>query len=181
MPCECIVLEKALIMKKQFRRWIVAALLLCMGLGQTMAVQVGDDVSDLALSNSKVAQKLADLKGQWVYLDFWASWCGPCRQSFPWMNEMHEKSSIPGLRWVAINVDANKADADRFLSQHPALFGLAFDASGESAKKMGLKVMPTSYLINPKGQVALIHAGFRAEERQDMHDKIASLISQYKQ
>jgi multidrug efflux pump len=130
---------------------------------------------------ARLRKKLADLKGQWVYLDFWASWCGPCRQSFPWMNEMHEKSSIPGLRWVAINVDANKADADRFLSQHPALFGLAFDASGESAKKMGLKVMPTSYLINPKGQVALIHAGFRAEERQDMHDKIASLISQYKQ
>jgi thiol-disulfide isomerase/thioredoxin len=150
------------------------------GLGQAMAIQVGDDVADLALPNSKVGQKLADLKGQWVYLDFWASWCGPCRQSFPWMNEMHEKASIPGLRFVAINVDASKADADRFLSQHPAAFDLAFDASGESAKKMGLKVMPTSYLINPKGQVVLIHTGFRIEERQDMQNKLSNLISLYK-
>jgi thiol-disulfide isomerase/thioredoxin len=167
-------------MKTKLRLGLAFTLLLCLGLGRALAVQVGDDVGELALPNSKVGQKLTDLKGQWVYVDFWASWCGPCRQSFPWMNEMQDKTIIAGLRFVAINVDAKQSDADRFLNQHPAAFALAFDPSGESAKKMGLKVMPTSYLINPKGQVALIHTGFRVEERQDMQAKITSVMAQYK-
>jgi cytochrome c biogenesis protein CcmG, thiol:disulfide interchange protein DsbE len=167
-------------MKKSFALIFFLGCLLGLGADCALAIQVGDDVGDLALPNSKVGQKLADLKGQWVYLDFWASWCGPCRQSFPWMNEMQDKASIPGLQFIAINVDAKKADADRFLLQQPAKFELAFDASGESAKRMGLKVMPTSYLINPKGQVAYIHAGFRAEDRQELLGKLTQLIAHAK-
>jgi thiol-disulfide isomerase/thioredoxin len=172
--------KSTLIMMKKLRCWTIFSMWMCLALSCTWAAQVGDDVSDLALPNSKVGAKIMDLKGQWVYLDFWASWCGPCRQSFPWMNEMQEKAIIPGLSFVAVNVDAKKLDADRFLSQHPAVFALAFDASGVSAKTMGLKVMPTSYLINPKGQVALIHAGFRIEERREIQDTIVKTMSQYK-
>jgi thiol-disulfide isomerase/thioredoxin len=172
--------KRTLIMMNKLRCWTIFSVLMCMALSGAWAAQVGDDVSDLALPNSKVVAKIMDLKGQWVYLDFWASWCGPCRQSFPWMNELQEKKIIPGLSFLAINVDANKIDADRFLSQHPAVFALAFDASGVSAKTMGLKVMPTSYLINPKGQVALIHAGFRVEERREIQDTIVKTMARYK-
>ena len=75
-----------------------------------------------------------------------------------------------------MNVDAKKADAERFLAQNPAKFSLAFDAKGELPKRMNLKSMPTSYLINPQGKVVFIHAGFRSEDKKLLEDKLMTEI-----
>lgn len=114
--------------------------------------------------------------GQYVYIDFWASWCGPCRQSFPWMNSMHAKYASKGLRVVAINVDAKRADADRFLALTPAQFTLAFDERGESAKRMAIKTMPTSILVDPEGRVVWVHSGFHPQEAPMLEGRIASAL-----
>jgi len=150
--------------------WALAA-------GSACAVDAGQPVPQIELVGSTGAKKLSDLQGKVVYIDFWASWCGPCRQSFPWMNDMQRKYGANGLQIVGINLDAKRIDADQFLSQLPAQFALAFDAKGESAKKFGVKGMPTSVLIGKDGKVLLTHQGFRDEDRKALEDMLIAAMA----
>ena len=142
-----------------------------------LALEAGQSAPDIDLPGATIAPKLADLKGKVVYLDFWASWCGPCRQSFPWMNEMQKKYGARGLRVVAVNLDAKRADADRFLTEVPAEFALAFDAKGESAKRVGVKGMPTSVLIGADGKVVAVHQGFREQDRAELEAMFVAALN----
>ena len=120
---------------------------------------------------------LERLRGQVVYVDFWASWCGPCRRSFPWMNEMNRKYAAKGLAIVAINVDKKRADAERFLAQIPAEFTVVFDAPGAVPAAYAVKGMPSSYLIDANGRVAVVEQGFRDESRAVLEEKIRALLA----
>lgn len=120
---------------------------------------------------------LAAHKGKAIYVDFWASWCGPCKQSFPWMNAMQDKYGAKGLQVIAVNVDAKRADADRFLLKTPATFQIAYDPTGDSARRYAVKAMPTSLLIDRNGRVSYVHAGFRDEDRADLEAKINDALN----
>ena len=156
------------------RPFLIAVLTLFAPLA--FALDVGQPVPDVDLPDSAVAQKLSDLKGKIVYVDFWASWCGPCKQSFPWMNEMQRKYGSKGLQIVAINVDAKRTDADKFLAQNSPAFALAFDSKGESPRRFGVKAMPTSALIGADGKVLYVHQGFRLEERAELEARLAAAV-----
>ena len=119
---------------------------------------------------------LATLRGKVVYLDFWASWCGPCRQSFPWMNEMQAKYGVKGLQILAVNLDAKDADARRFLAETPASFQLAYDPKGITPRAYGVKGMPTSYLIDREGRLVHEHAGFNASKKEEIEKEIVKLL-----
>lgn len=119
---------------------------------------------------------LEDYRGQYLYVDFWASWCGPCRQSFPWMNEMQDKYDTHGLKIIAINLDEIRDDANRFLDDVHADVDIAFDASGATAQAYSVKGMPSSYLINPAGEIVFSHIGFRARDEAQLEAKIAELM-----
>ncbi len=110
----------------------------------------------------------------WLYLDFWASWCGPCRLSFPWMNRMHEQWQAQGLRIVAVTVDRKREDALGFLRTHPAKFQVAFDTQGTLARQLEVKTMPTSLLVAPDGRIMHRHEGFTAS----LGDKAAQTIKE---
>jgi len=99
-------------------------------------------------------------RGQWVYLDFWASWCAPCRLSFPWMNQLQREWGPKGLQIVAINLDSQRVKALQFLQRHPAQFMVLWDAAGHSAKAYDVQAMPMSYLIDPQGHIVSAHRGF---------------------
>lgn len=142
------------------------------------AIEAGQMAPDIDLPGSTVGARLSQLKGRHVYLDFWASWCGPCRQSFPWMADMQRQYGSRGLQVLAINLDAKRADADAFLAKTPAGFALAFDSQGESARRMGVKGMPTSLLINPEGKVVFVHQGFRLDERAALEAKLVAALNQ---
>ena len=142
----------------------------------SFALDAGQAVPDIELSSGAGADRLSKLKGKVVYVDFWASWCGPCRQSFPWMNEMQGKYGTKGLQIVGINLDAKRADADQFLAQLPANFALSFDAKGDSAKNFGVKGMPMSVLIGPDGKVLAVHQGFKDEDRKELEAKFVSAL-----
>ena len=120
---------------------------------------------------------LLDGKARLTYIDFWASWCGPCRQSFPWMNRMQEKFGPQGLRIVAVNLDAQRADAQLFLSQVPAKVQLAFDGGGETARRFGVKAMPSSVLVGADGKVIAVHHGFRDEDGGALEARFAAALS----
>src|SRR3974390_1313020 len=100
-------------------------------------------------------------KGHVLYVDFWASWCAPCRESFPWMNSMQAQLGEAGLIIVAVNVDREHSDAEQFLRSHPAQFRIVYDAEGLLPEKFGVRGMPTSFLIDRKGHMQSRHEGFR--------------------
>jgi thiol-disulfide isomerase/thioredoxin len=103
---------------------------------------------------------LDSLRGRVVYLDFWASWCGPCRASFPWMTGLDKKYRGKGLQVVAVNLDKDRVAADAFLADYPAPFTIAFDPKGKTAEAYGVSAMPSSFVIGKDGKVLLRHAGF---------------------
>lgn len=158
---------------------LVVGVAVCAGAAapSAFALEVGQAPPAVELAGGTAAHALTELRGKVVYVDFWASWCGPCRQSFPWMNDMQRKYGARGLQIVGINLDAKRTDADQFLSQLPAQFALAFDAKGESAKRFGVKGMPTSVLIGKDGKVLLVHQGFREEDRRELEEKLAAALA----
>ncbi|MBI3229405.1 MAG: TlpA family protein disulfide reductase [Burkholderiales bacterium] len=102
---------------------------------------------------------LQQFRGKVVYLDFWASWCAPCKRSFPWMNQLQQRYGANGLQVLTINVDAKQDDATSFLQSTPADFLVAYDAKGDSAKAYAIKGMPSSFVIGKDGKVLHQHAG----------------------
>lgn len=119
---------------------------------------------------------LSPHKGQVVYLDFWASWCTPCKASFPFMNSLHEELGPKGLTILAVNVDEQKAAADRFLQQVPARFLIAYDPKGVTPEQYAVKAMPTAVLIDRRGQIRHVHAGFRERDREALRAQVEALL-----
>jgi cytochrome c biogenesis protein CcmG, thiol:disulfide interchange protein DsbE len=105
--------------------------------------------------------ELPNLPGRVVYLDFWASWCGPCRQSFPWMEIMKSTYQAQGLEIITINLDRDRAEADKFLAQFHPTFAVRFDPNGELAEFYKVRGMPASVLIDRHGVTRFTHVGFR--------------------
>ena len=159
-----------------FSRAATAAAMLALAVS-AFALEAGNAAPELTLPGVTDTVNLADLKGKVTYVDFWASWCGPCRQSFPWMNAMQAKYGAKGFQVVGVNLDAKRDDADKFLAQNAARFTLAFDPKAESAKRFGVKGMPTSVLIDRDGKVVALHAGFREDERSALEERIASALA----
>ena len=123
----------------------------------------------------------ADLRawsGGVVYLDFWASWCVPCRQSFPWMQRMTDAYSAHGLTIVAVNLDRNRADADGFLAKFHPTFQVRFDPGGEWAEQFKIHGMPTSVIIDRQGQVRFTHVGFLPSDSTRYQRQIEQLLAE---
>ena len=119
---------------------------------------------------------LTRLRGRVVYVDFWASWCTPCKRSFPWMNELEARYHDSGLTIVAINVDKRREDALRFLRDVPARFTVVFDAEGRTPAAFDVKGMPSSYLIDREGRVAAVEEGFHDERATVIEQRIRALL-----
>lgn len=124
-----------------------------------------------------LTQMLEQHKGDVIYLDFWASWCGPCRKSFPWMNDMQNKYQQQGFTVISINLDAEHQLAQKFLKENPALFTVIYDPKGVTAKQYKVKGMPTSYLIGRDGQIKKAHTGFFTKKISIYEDEIKQLLS----
>ncbi|WAJ70030.1 TlpA disulfide reductase family protein [Catenovulum adriaticum] len=121
---------------------------------------------------------LSDLKGKVVYVDFWASWCAPCRKSFPWLNELQTQYKEKGFTVIAVNVDVEKSMADEFLEQVPANFPIVYDPNSKIAKAYQLVGMPSSYIIGRDGEVKHMHAGFSSKKTAQYQQEIIELIKQ---
>lgn len=114
-------------------------------------------------------------KQKLVYLDFWASWCGPCRFSFPFMNELEAELGPKGFKVIAVNVDVEPDDAIPFLKKYPADFAIHYDPDGAIAQAYKVPGMPTSYLIRD-GQILATHVGFRSKQGPKIKAEILSFL-----
>jgi len=131
---------------------------------------------DISMKTEQGEIKLSDFKGKVVYLDFWASWCIPCRKSFPWMIEMQKRYGNEGFKIIAVNLDEEQDKVKSFLEKIPANFTIAYDPKGITAKTFKLKGMPSSYLIDRTGKIIFSHIGFRKKEVPAMEQKIKQLL-----
>lgn len=153
-----------------------AALLLALAAAPALAVQAGETLPARWLDSAAGPQPLVAGGSRLTYVDFWASWCAPCRQSFPWMNEMHGRFAASGLRIVAVNVDARRTDAEQFLVRNPATFAIVYDREGAFAKAVDVKTMPTSMLLDPQGKVLYVHRGFASRDREELEAAISGAL-----
>ncbi len=166
----------ALFQSKRFKAFLLASLCCASLSANAYALNPGSKAPDFSLPGTTSTVTLASTAGSVVYVDFWASWCGPCRQSFPWMNAMQEKYRAQGLQVIGINVDGKSDDAKKFLSQNPAAFTVAFDPKGVNPDKYGVKGMPTSFLIGRDGKIISSHVGFKEADREDLEKQIKAAL-----
>lgn len=121
---------------------------------------------------------LTNYKGKVVLVDFWASWCGPCRESFPWMNSIQQQYQSQGLEVIAINLDEEPELAHAFLQQVPAQFRVLLDTEAQLPDAFGLIGMPSSYLIDRSGLIRAQHIGFHASQVADYEQSIKTLLAE---
>ncbi len=145
-----------------------------------LAIDAGQRAPAFALPGLDGPVQLEALRGKVVLLDFWASWCGPCKLSFPWLSAMQARHGAAGLRVVAVNVDRERSAADAFLRalqpQMATPLTIAFDSAGQTPVSYGAKAMPTSVLVGPDGLVLLQHAGFRDADKPALEAALAAAL-----
>ena len=120
--------------------------------------------------------RLSDYRGTVVYLDFWDSWCAPCRESMPWLTKLRERYAREDFEVVAVNLDADPEDGRRFLRAHPVTYPVAMDPAAGSKERYALEVLPTAFLIDRTGRVRYVHVGFRSEDREKINTLVAELV-----
>jgi len=143
------------------------------------AVEVGADAPICNIKNFTDGTPLAlTSPGKVVYVDFWASWCGPCAQSMPFLNELHTQLKARNFEIIAINLDENKEDADAFLEKHPVSFTVAGNADLQCPKSFGVQAMPSSYLIDRRGKIRHVQLGFHSNEADQIRQQVQLLLDE---
>jgi thiol-disulfide isomerase/thioredoxin len=130
-------------------------------LNANAALKVGDTLPDLTAF--KLEGKLPETRGKVVIVDFWASWCLPCAESFPALDELQKKYG-DRLVILAVNVDQKAANMEKFLKKHPVSFTVVRDGGQKLVAAAEPATMPTSFILDGEGQVRFLHNGFHGEE-----------------
>ncbi len=157
-------------------RAIATAGVLLLGCAPLSATQVGDALPDWAAH--QIEGELPDLEGRVVMIDIWASWCAPCKASFPAYGDLQRELADQGFVIVAVSVDRRARDYERFLQQTPAGFATVRDAKQTLAAELKPPAMPTSFIYGRDGILRSIHEGYRgnstiAELRADLEPLLA--------
>lgn len=140
-------------------------LLILIALGFCATTALADDKLDLDQYAGKV-----------VVIDFWASWCVPCRRSFPWLNQMHSRYEADGLVILGINVDRDANNAAVFLEKYPAMFPIIYDAEGELPRTYDIQVMPSSVIIGRDGNIVGQHSGFKVKRQLEYEETLRTAL-----
>jgi thiol-disulfide isomerase/thioredoxin len=134
---------------------------------------------NVALQNADGATiQLADYRGKVVLVDFWASWCVPCKTSFPALDSLYREYQPRGLEVLAVNLDERRHDADAFLGDHPHRLTVVFDPKGASPVAFGVKGMPSSFLIDRAGNIRFTHMGYSGDVDRSYRHEIAQLLAE---
>ncbi len=168
-------------MKKRLSILSLAALAaLLMVLPANALPKVGDEAPDFSLKtlNGETEISLSDLEGKVVYLDFWASWCGPCRRAFPEVKQLHAEYAEQGMEVLAISLDRSPSPAIQFMAQQEASFPALFDAGSATAAAYGVRSIPTTVIVGPDGKVAYSMIGFHPNKVGEIKETIEGLLAQ---
>ncbi len=122
--------------------------------------------------------RATDYKGSVLVVDFWASWCVPCRASFPALDALYQSERARGLEVLAINVDEDRRQADAFLAEHPHVMPVALDPKGEAPRAFNVKGMPSSFVVDRKGVIRFTHIGYSTKILDRYQAEISQLLAE---
>jgi thiol-disulfide isomerase/thioredoxin len=168
---------KTTVKKQLGLAWHCLALILMLASTQVFASEVKGLAPDFTLKSKDGANvRLEDLRGEVVMLNFWASWCGPCRQEMPLMDEIYKKYEKFGFTILAVNVDEDSADADRFLDAVPVTFPILYDNESRISELYEVDAMPTTIMIDRDGKRRYMHRGYKPGYEDDYAKQVKTLI-----
>jgi len=151
---------------------LLLAVALAVGAGRSMAAEIKAGDTFPPFDKFRLEGTLPDtLKDKVVLVDFWASWCVPCKQSFPALNELQKRYANQGFVIVGVSVDEKRALMDKFLKKTPASFTIVRDAEQKLVAATGVTSMPTSFLLDREGRVRFVHSGYKEEETPKQYVK----------
>jgi thiol-disulfide isomerase/thioredoxin len=160
-----------------FRRSLIAALCMVAVSAPAGSIQKGDDIG--ALLRSHLNERLPDIKGKVVLVDFWASWCAPCRRSFPEFDKLLNEYKDRGFMIVAINVDEDEKEMQNFLKKLPVTFTVVHDERQALVAAVDVDALPTSLMLDRDGKLRSVHNGFKGEETIDaLRKEIEDLLQE---
>jgi thiol-disulfide isomerase/thioredoxin len=120
--------------------------------------------------------RMADLRGKVVLVDFWATWCGPCREELPFLEELQDRHEDEGFVVVGVNVDRDRRNMESFVRRLGLSFPNVYDGEHAVAGRYGPSSMPTSYLVDRQGVVRHIFRGFRAADATALERHVEALL-----
>ncbi len=121
---------------------------------------------------------LANYKNQVILIDFWATWCPPCKQSMPFLNALRNELHESGFEIIAINVDEDTQEAKTFLDSYPVDYLMAYDSKGDCPTTYDVKAMPSSYFIDRQGKIRYVHLGFRHSDEIEIRARVMQLLQE---
>ena len=119
---------------------------------------------------------LSDLSGQVVMINFWATWCGPCREEMPHLEALYQRYSDLGFVLLGINVEEDSSGADDFLAETPVSFPILFDPASKVSELYEVVAMPSTVLVDRSGGLRFIHHGYKPGYEDDYQSQIRALI-----
>ena len=122
--------------------------------------------------------QLSSLRGQVVMINFWATWCGPCRQEMPLLEQLHAKYEPLGFTLLGVNVEPDSAAATTWLKGVPVTFPILFDTKNAVAEQFGVMGMPSSVFVDREGRVRYVHRGYKPGDEAQYADLIRSLVKE---
>ena len=131
-----------------------------------------------AIQNAEGTLSMSDYRGRITYVDFWASWCGPCRLSLPALNGLNAKFADDPVQFLAISIDVVEEDAWDFLKRYTVDFPVVIDTEGDIARTFAVDGMPSGYLIDGDGRVREIHIGFKKGDELGLAQSIKELLGE---
>lgn len=157
---------------------VLMAFLACVCVaGSAYALNEGARAPEIGLRSLNGANvTLASLRDKVVVVDFWASWCAPCREEFPFLERLHRSYGSQGLAIVGVSVDREVGNVQTFLRRTPASFTIVHDAAHAVADRYHPTTMPTSYILDRRGVVRHVHAGFRARDAETIEREVQALL-----
>lgn len=160
---------------------IALMIALTIGLASTGSTVQAQPTFQLPVLGSQENLSLSELQGKVVYVDFWASWCTPCLQSFPALDRLYQRYKQQGLQVVAINLDENLTDAKAFLQRNPVSFPILVDREKTSPQAFKVAAMPTGFLLDQSGTVQWVHKGFKSGDEARLASQIEQLLQESSQ
>ena len=168
---------------RDHRRALLRAGIVCLTLAATAPASLASTITPGAAapafqlpSSANTPLALSDLKGQVVLINFWASWCGPCRQEMPVLDQLYRKYKAAGFTLLGVNVEPKSADALGFLKGTPVTFPILFDSDSQVSKLYEVSGMPSTVILDRTGKVRYIHHGYKPGEESEYLDQIRSLM-----